>query len=452
MDDTEEYTDNSEEYTSDSDEQTSDSESNPSNNSNESDCIDKTKGNNNLGALVNGEYVLIEKIGHGTFSAVWLAYKFIDPTGKHFYAMKVHHQDEYEEGQKEALYLEKLKELKSPYIIHMYETFPFYPQGSECKHPHICLVFDLMVGSTYQLIKKGKYEYGLSEKIVAKIILQVSCALESIKNNLEACHTDIKPENILIKGVDGRLKAFQQLFLQENFPQKFKILCDKIIIDNKFKLTNKKHKTKYSKMKNELAKKIIININNKINKTLVNNGFNKNLKYIDIDENSDIQIVLADFGTIKLLEKTKYTDCIQTRYYRAPEILLECDYNHKVDIWSLGCVAFELLTGEPLFNPEKDKSNNSLDYHHIYWIIELLGDFPKSLLSKSHNYKEFFHSSGRFRGTKPTLNTLNNVFREDVKIECSSTMINLMENMINISPEKRLDYPEIIDYINSNYL
>ncbi len=416
-----------------------------------SEYIDKTKGDQNLGVILNGRYVLIEKIGYGTFSAVWLAYKLDDPTGKNFYAVKVQHQEDYDDGLKESQYLEKLKALNCPYIIYMHESFMYMPPGAKIKTPHVCMVFDLLVGSSYQLIKKGKYEYGLPEPIVAKIISQVSIALNVIKNRLGACHTDIKPENILIKGTDARIKIFQDLFTQENFHSKFKVLCEKIVSDNNFKLSNKKHKSKYSKIKAELAKKIITNINKSINEQIEETyGLDNKLKFIDIDENTDIQVVIADFGTIKPFEKTKYSDDIQTRYYRAPEVILMCGYNHKADIWSLACCAYELLTGETLFDPEKDEKY-STDFHHIFWIMELLGDIPKSLISKSRNSDEFFHSSGKFRQKKPDLHPLEKIFKEDVEIECSEKMIYLLEKMLSISPETRYDYPDIIKYIESNY-
>ena len=329
----------------------------------------------------------------------------------------------------------------------MYEYFTYYPVNS--KLPSVCMVFDLLVGSTYQLIKYGKYEDGLPENIVSIIIKQISNALNIIKNKIGACHTDIKPENILIKGIDKRIRIFIDKFLEEQFPAKFKIMCDKIIIDYKLILSNQKHKKKFAKIKRELCQKIIFGINSKINSFIENTySIKKDLKIIDIDEK--IQVVLADFGTIKPFNKIKYDDDIQTRYYRAPEVILMCSYDHKVDIWSLACAAYELLTGSVLFDPEKDK-NHSTDFHHIFWIIELLGDIPKHLLSKSKNRSDFFHSNGKFRVTKPDLHPLSVIFDQDLKINCSPKMIYLLEKMLAISPKDRFDYNDIIDYIKSNY-
>ena len=55
-------------------------------------------------------------------------------------------------------------------------------------------------------------------------------------------------------------------------------------------------------------------------------------------------IKIIDFGT-------SCTSCkdgffyVGSRYYRAPEIVLGCQYDHAVDIWSIGCIIFELITG-----------------------------------------------------------------------------------------------------------
>lgn len=41
---------------------------------------------------------------------------------------------------------------------------------------------------------------------------------------------------------------------------------------------------------------------------------------------------------------------IQSRFYRAPEVMMELPYTKAIDMWSFGCVLVELHTGQPLFN------------------------------------------------------------------------------------------------------
>ena len=61
------------------------------------------------------------------------------------------------------------------------------------------------------------------------------------------------------------------------------------------------------------------------------------------------------------------TDYVATRWYRAPEILLgSTKYSKPVDMWSLGCILGEMITGKPIF-----PGNSTMN--QIERIIELCG-------------------------------------------------------------------------------
>uniref|UniRef100_H3G5N4 Cyclin-dependent kinase 2 homolog n=1 Tax=Phytophthora ramorum TaxID=164328 RepID=H3G5N4_PHYRM len=68
-----------------------------------------------------------------------------------------------------------------------------------------------------------------------------------------------------------------------------------------------------------------------------------------IDENGDIK--LCDFGKLTVqFEGDPLSDYVSTRWYRPPEQELRLDrYSFDADVWSVGCVLMELLTGRPLF-------------------------------------------------------------------------------------------------------
>ena len=57
---------------------------------------------------------------------------------------------------------------------------------------------------------------------------------------------------------------------------------------------------------------------------------------------------VVDFGSGCFTKDQIYT-YVQSRYYRAPEVILRIPYTPKVDIWSVGCILAELFTGNPLF-------------------------------------------------------------------------------------------------------
>jgi len=61
-----------------------------------------------------------------------------------------------------------------------------------------------------------------------------------------------------------------------------------------------------------------------------------------------LDIKIIDFGSSSTVGDISYP-YIQSRYYRAPEILLGCRYNEKIDIWSFITLVYELYHGDPLF-------------------------------------------------------------------------------------------------------
>ena len=58
---------------------------------------------------------------------------------------------------------------------------------------------------------------------------------------------------------------------------------------------------------------------------------------------------MADFDTF-CVSNMSHTSVFGTRYYQAPEIILQGECWTPVDIWALGCTFFELLSGKFLFN------------------------------------------------------------------------------------------------------
>lgn len=60
---------------------------------------------------------------------------------------------------------------------------------------------------------------------------------------------------------------------------------------------------------------------------------------------------MADFGS-GCYDGENIYDYVQSRFYRAPEVILRLPFGRPVDVWSMGCVLAELYSGRPLFNGE----------------------------------------------------------------------------------------------------
>lgn len=99
-------------------------------------------------------------------------------------------------------------------------------------------------------------------------------------------------------------------------------------------------------------------------------------------------IKVIDFGSSCFEHQRIYT-YIQSRFYRAPEVILGASYGMPIDMWSLGCILAELATGYPLLPGENETDQLSC-------IIELLGMPPDRLFDerKCKRLKIFFNSKG----------------------------------------------------------
>ncbi|XP_070964605.1 SRSF protein kinase 1-like isoform X1 [Oncorhynchus clarkii lewisi] len=105
-----------------------------------------------------------------------------------------------------------------------------------------------------------------------------------------------------------------------------------------------------------------------------------------------LKVKIADLGNACWLHK-HFTEDIQTRQYRSLEVLIGSGYNTPADIWSTACMAFELATGDYLFEPHSGE-DYSRDEDHIALIIELLGQVPHKLVTAGRYSKDFFTKKG----------------------------------------------------------
>ena len=118
---------------------------------------------------------------------------------------------------------------------------------------------------------------------------------------------------------------------------------------------------------------------------------------------------VIDFGSSCFYEQRIYT-YIQSRFYRAPEIILGIPYTTSIDMWSFGCILVELHTGYPIFPGESESEQ-------IQCIMEVLGQPPSTVLERSTRKRLFFdgenpkiipNSRGKVRypGRKPLSDVL----------------------------------------------
>lgn len=166
-----------------------------------------------------------------------------------------------------------------------------------------------------------------------------------------------------------------------------------------------------------------------------------------INEDELISVKIADLGNA-CWTNHHFTDEIQTRQYRAPEVLLGYHWGCSSDLWSFASLIFELLTGDYLFDPRDGKSY-SKDDDHIAQIIELLGPFPRMMIKESFYGRDFFNSRFEMRRIlklKPW--GLKDVLVEKYKFSISDSIeiADFLLPMLQLQPEERADAGGMINH------
>ena len=95
------------------------------------------------------------------------------------------------------------------------------------------------------------------------------------------------------------------------------------------------------------------------------------------------KVKIIDFGSSCFQYEIMYS-YIQSRFYRAPEVILELGYSYEIDMWSLGCILCELFVGIPIF-PGSD------EMEQINYIMKILGVPPSYFIENSQKNEFFFN-------------------------------------------------------------
>ncbi|XP_026092934.1 homeodomain-interacting protein kinase 1-like isoform X3 [Carassius auratus] len=96
------------------------------------------------------------------------------------------------------------------------------------------------------------------------------------------------------------------------------------------------------------------------------------------------KVKVIDFGSASHVSKAVCSTYLQSRYYRAPEIILGLPFCEAIDMWSLGCVIAELFLGWPLYP-------GASEYDQIRYISQTQGLPAEYLLSAGTKSSRFFH-------------------------------------------------------------
>ena len=220
---------------------------------------------------------------------------------------------------------------------------------------------------------------GLPLPIVKQILTKLLTALSEMENK-GLVHADIKPENILFSFRKyGQMKSFSE----------------------------------YS---SNLA------------------SFGQGLMRDDYESisNGSIDVMLIDWSSSSI-GYNQTAPYIQSRYYRAPEIIMRSSYGPGIDVWSTACVAVELFIGKPLF-PGND------EIEMLKLIQQRLGIFPQSVTRKmGEDSVARRDNSWKMNPAQYSPGNFEAFIREESKREDVEVLlfINIMRLMLQLNPDAR---------------
>ncbi|RYC56038.1 hypothetical protein CHU98_g10165 [Xylaria longipes] len=204
---------------------------------------------------------------------------------------------------------------------------------------HVCLVFKPMgpdMSHYRRLFSRARLSIPVAKKVTKELLM----ALAFLHDSCQVIHTDIKPQNI-----HAPSKVFSPFYPPHDPPTDYYMKSEQVISGEE-----------------EL-------------------------------ETADVSIRLADFGTTSWVDE-HLTEWIQPQMLRAPEVILGAPWDHKVDIWNLGLIIWELVQGKLIFDGQATATSAYSSQAHLAQMKAILGTFPNTLLDRSESRRTFFDTDG----------------------------------------------------------
>ncbi|QHO16892.1 hypothetical protein S83_032993 [Arachis hypogaea] len=160
-------------------------------------------------------------------------------------------------------------------------------------------------------------------------------------------------------------------------------------------------------------------------------------------------IKLIDFGSTAF-DHQIHNSIVSTRHYRAPEIILGIGWSYPCDLWSVGCILIELLTGEALFQTHEN-------LEHLAMMERVLGPIPEHMVRRStRGAEKYFRRGARLNWpegavSRESIRAVKKLdLLEDIvssRVDSSrSSLTDLLHGVLTYDPNERLTARQALDH------
>ena len=158
----------------------------------------------------------------------------------------------------------------------------------------------------------------------------------------------------------------------------------------------------------------------------------------------DHTIRLIDFGSTTFVER-HHSAVVSTRHYRAPEIILGLGWSYPCDMWSIGCIMIELLTGEALFQTHDNLEHVAMMQHALESAIPV----AVARRAPKDKHSEFFTTNGSLNWPNDQTDNesyaalgktgiVRNLIDKQLAGEARELFYDLISRLLNFDPKRRL--------------
>ncbi|KAJ1939074.1 serine/threonine protein kinase, CMGC [Linderina pennispora] len=300
---------------------------------------------------------------------------------------------------------------------------------------------------------------GLPVSLVKQIARQIIAGLAYLHGQCNMIHTDLKPENVLvcIENVEEVIRRELQNDNIEHAANRAhtKTTSDESLVQASRSVANSRAPSPSGDAApQQPAGMDVDSLSGSAAK--LTQSLEKDMNGISLASSSDpstssqagkssspsrshgLKVKIADLGNATWKDH-HFTEDIQTRQYRSPEVIIGTRWDETADMWSCACLIFELLTGDYLFEPHSG-GRYSKDEDHIAQIIETVGVFPKKFALSGKYSNELFNRRGELRHIRrlhpfPLNDLLHDEYRFSTKD--SREIADFLMPMLEINPVRR---------------